>query len=162
MNKVKSILSFFSAASVLLITAMPVNGQDQKKGFSPLTSSFERVGISFKISSEVKIEDRENAPPLYITIFTFVNKGEATIRFGFTDLDTALYASLALSTDNQDLSISLKPNETKTIFIKTLKPPKIIPTNELMLVWRKSLGDWEEYAFKSTDIIHAPAVSDLD
>ncbi len=162
MNKAKSIFSFFFAVSVLLIAAMPVNRQDQKKEFSLLTSSFERVGISFKISSEVKIEDRKNAPPLYITTFTFANKGERTIRFGFADLDTSIYASLVFSTNNQDLSISLKPNETKTIFIRTLKPPKIIPTNELILVWRESLGKWEEYAFNSSDTIHASTVSDLN
>ncbi len=162
MNKAKSIYGFFLAASVLLATAMPANGQDQKKEFSPLTSSFERVGTSFKVSSEVKVEDRKNAPPLYITNFTFTNKGEGVIRFGFADLDTALYASLVLSTNNQDPLISLKPNETKTMFIKTLKPPKIIPTNELMLVWRESLRKWEEYAFNSSATVHAPTVSDLD
>ena len=162
MNKAKGIFSFFLAAFVLLITAVPANGQDQKKKFSPLTSSFERVGISFKVSSEVKIEDRKNAPPLYVTTFTFANMGERTIRFGFADLDTSIYASLVFSTDSQDLSISLKPNETKVIFIRTLKPPKIIPTNELILVWRESLGQWEEYAFNSSDTIYASTVSDLD
>lgn len=162
MNKAKSIYGFFLAVSVLLIMAVPVNGQDQKKEFSPLISSYERVGISFKISSEVKVEDRKDAPPLYITTFTFANKGERTVRFGFADPDTSIYASLALSADSQDLSILLKPNETKTIFIKTLKSPKIIPTNELILVWRESLGKWEEYAFNSSATVHAPTVSDLD
>ncbi len=162
MNKVKGIFSLFLAASVPLITAMPTKGQGQKKEFPPLTSSYERVGINFRISSEVKVEDRKNAPPLYITTFTFTNKGEGVIRFGFADLDTALYASLVLSTNNQDPLISLKPNETKTMFIKTLKPPKIIPTNELMLVWRESLRKWEEYAFNSSATVHAPTVSDLD
>ncbi len=162
MNEAKSICSFFLAASVLLVTAMRTNGQDQKKEFSPLTSSFERVDISFRISSEVKVEDRKNAPPLYITTFTFMNKGEGVIRFDFADPDTSIYASLVLSANSQELLISLKPNETKTMFMKTLKPPKIIPTNELILVWRESLEKWEEYAFNSSATIHAPTVSDLD
>ena len=161
MNKAKSIFSFFLAASVILITAMPANGQDQKNKFSPLTSSFERVGINFKVSSEVKVEDRKNAPPLYITTFTFANKGERTIKFGFADLDTSIYASLVFSADNQGLLISLKPNETKVIFIRTLKPPKIIPTNELILVWRESLEKYEEYAFNPSTTIHASIVSDF-
>ncbi len=162
MNKAKSIINLFLTASVFLITAMPANEQDQKNKFSPLASSFERVGISFKVSSEVKVEDRKNAPPLYVTTFTFVNKGERTVKFGFADLDISIYASLVFSTNNQDLSISLKPNETMAIFIKTLKPPKIIPTNEFVLVWRESLGKWEEYAFNSSDTIHAPIVYDLN
>lgn len=162
MNKAKSIYGFFLAVSVLLTTAVPANGQDQKNKFSPLTSSFERVGISFKVLSEVKVEDRKNALPLYITTFTFANKGERMVRFGFADLDISIYTSIVFSTNNQDLSISLKPNETKTMFIKTLKPPKIIPTNELIMVWRESLGKWEEHAFNSSDTIYVSTVSDLN
>ena len=158
MNKIKGVFNFLLTAFVLLITAVPANGQDKEKKFPPLTSNFERVGIRLEVVSRV-----EAAQTAYPVIYTFKNKGKEKVKFLFTDRDILIYALIytqLLETD--DLTITLKPEETKALTIKTSKPPKTIPTNELILVWRESLGKWEEYGFGFSDTIYVPIVYDLN
>ncbi len=148
--------SIFGPGAILavVIFAAPVNGQEK---FPPLTSKCEGINrLYLEISSEVKIEKKEKAPPVYVTIFTFTNRGEATVRFIFVDENFSIYAAVAWSLETDDFSVFLKPKEVKTIKIQTSAPPAISLANNFVSIWRPS-EVWDGSCF-SYSYIYAPIV----
>ena len=135
----KNTIGVAFALFLLCLGISMAQNQDNKTGFTPLTSTYEAIYTRLEILSEVKLENEH-----YVLSWTLSNKGKNKVKLFAKNINLLI---CFLPIEDKDFSINLKPGETKTITMNTVSKPMAMNTIEGLGVWDEDLEGYDDGAF---------------